>query len=60
MGQSEDAGIIRGRRRRSDLFRAEAVGHLQRVAPQVRAEIVPGVGHDLTFCTRADGQSKDP
>jgi pimeloyl-ACP methyl ester carboxylesterase len=27
----------------------EAVRRLKRVAPSVRAEIVPGAGHDLTF-----------
>ena len=26
-----------------------AVGRLQRVAPQVKAEIIPGAGHDLTM-----------
>jgi len=25
-----------------------AVGQLSRVAPQVKAEIIPGAGHDLT------------
>ena len=28
---------------------AEAVERLNRVAPQVRTEIIPGAGHDLTF-----------
>ena len=27
----------------------KAVGRLRRVAPRVRAEIIPGAGHDLTF-----------
>ncbi len=32
---------------------AKAVRRLQRVAPQVTAEIVPGAGHDLTFVQAA-------
>jgi pimeloyl-ACP methyl ester carboxylesterase len=27
----------------------EAVARLQRVAPQIRTEVIPGAGHDLTF-----------
>jgi pimeloyl-ACP methyl ester carboxylesterase len=32
---------------------AKAVRRLQRVAPQVTAEIIPGAGHDLTFAQAA-------
>jgi len=32
------------------IYSAEAaVGRLKRVAPQVKAEIIPGAGHDLTI-----------
>jgi pimeloyl-ACP methyl ester carboxylesterase len=31
----------------------KAVCRLKRVAPQVTAGIVPGAGHDLTFCQTA-------